>query len=283
MSSETIMSKTNKLSERLALHTWSLDTTPLAEALKAARDGGWNAVELRRVDFVRCFDKGMTNDEVIALVRESGMKVATLGAETGFLFATGFERTRLFGALEETAANARALGCDLIMAAPGQNRGTVKEAAANFRTAGELVSKYGCRIALEFNCVHAVINRLAIGREIVALAAHPACGLLLDAYHMERAGDGGRSFEDMPVDEIFAVQVSDVPHGPPPAGNPPVDRLVPGQGRVRWNDFFGLLAEKRYAGYVSYEAPNPELWARAPAEVAREAAAAIRRLLAQVE
>jgi 2-keto-myo-inositol isomerase len=273
----------NKLGERLALHTWSLDTTPLAEALEAAREGGWNGVELRRVDFVRCFEKGMTNDEVIALVRESGMKVVTLGAEYGFLFATGDESTRLFGALEETAATARALGCDLIMAAPGPNRGTVKQAAANFRAAGELVSKYGCRIALEFNSVHAVINRLAIGREIVALAAHPACGLLLDAYHMERAGDGGRSFEDMPGDEIFAVQVSDVPYGPPPAGNRPTDRLIPGQGRVRWNDFFGLLVDKRYAGYVSYEAPNPELWARAPAEVAREAAAATRRLLAQVE
>ena len=273
----------NRLSERLALHTWSLDTTPLAEALKAAHDGGWNAVELRRVDFVRCFEKGMTNDEVIALVRESDMKVVTLGAEYGFLFATGDESSRLFGALEETAANARALGCDLIMSAPGQNHGTVKQAAANFRHAGELVSKYGCRIAVEFNSVHPVINRLAVGREIVALASHPACGLLLDAYHMERAGDGGRSFEDMSGDEIFAVQVSDVPHGPPPAGNRPVDRLIPGQGRVRWNDFFGLLVEKRYAGYVSYEAPNPELWARPPAELAREAAAATRRLVAKVE
>ena len=272
-----------KLSERLALHTWSLDTTPLAEALKAAHDGGFNAVELRRVDFVRCFEKGMTNDDVIALVRQSGMMVSTLGAEYGFLFATGDESTRLFGALEETAANARALGCDLIMAAPGPNSGTVKQAGDNFRAAGELVSKYGCRIALEFNSVHAVVNRLAIGREIVALAAHPACGLLLDAYHMERAGDGGRSFEDMPGEEIFAVQVSDVPHGPPPAGNRPVDRLIPGQGRVNWNDFFGLLVEKGYAGYVSYEAPNPDLWARPPAEVAREVAAATRRLLAQVE
>jgi sugar phosphate isomerase/epimerase len=225
----------------------------------------------------------MTNDEVIALVRDSGMKVITLGAENGFLFATGDESTRLFDALEETAANARALGCDLIMTAPGQNRGTIEQAAANLRAAGEIVSKYGCRIAIEFASVHPVINRLAIGREIVALAAHPACGLLLDAYHMERVGDGGRSFEDMPGDEIFAVQVSDVPHGPPPAEKRPVDRLIPGQGRVRWNDFFGLLVEKRYAGYVSYEAPNPELWARAPAEVAREAAAAIRRLLAPLE
>ena len=69
----------SKMSERLALHTWSLDTTPLAETLRAAREGGWNAVELRRIDFTRCFEKGMTNDQVVALVRESGMKTAVLG------------------------------------------------------------------------------------------------------------------------------------------------------------------------------------------------------------
>ena len=32
---------------RLALHTWTLDTTPLAEVLEIARGTGWNAVELR--------------------------------------------------------------------------------------------------------------------------------------------------------------------------------------------------------------------------------------------
>ena len=46
---------------------------------------------------------------------------------------------------------------------------------------------------------------------------------------------------------------------------------------------FQLLVEKGYDGYLSYEAPNPELWARPPAELARDAAAATRRLLAQVE
>ena len=39
----------SKMSERLALHTWSLDTTPLPETLRAARAGGWNAMELRRM------------------------------------------------------------------------------------------------------------------------------------------------------------------------------------------------------------------------------------------
>lgn len=270
------------LSERLALHTWSLDTTPLAEVLKAARDGTWNAVELRRVDFLRCFEKGMTNEQVLALVRESGMKVAMLGAEYGFIFASGEESRRLFGVLDQTAANAKALGCDMIMVAPGANSGTIKQAAANFRAAGDIVAEHGCRIALEFNSVHDVINSLERGREVVARAAHPACGLLLDFYHMERCGDGGRSFEDLSPEEIFAVQFSDVPPGAAPVGRP-TDRLMPGEGRVRWKEVFGLLVEKGYRGYLSYEAPNPEYWARPPLEVAREAAAATRRLLAAIE
>ena len=83
----------SKMSERLALHTWSLDTTPLDEALRAAREGGWNAVELRRIDFMRCFEKGMSNDDVIGLVRASGMPVAVLGTEYGLLFAKAVSRS----------------------------------------------------------------------------------------------------------------------------------------------------------------------------------------------
>jgi sugar phosphate isomerase/epimerase len=272
-----------KMSNRLALHTWSLDTTPLPDALRAARDGGWNALELRRIDFTRCFDDGMTNDQVIALVRESGMKIAVVGTEYGLIFAKGDESRRLFGVLEETCRNARALGCGMIMIAPGQNSGTIKEAAANFRAAGEIVKAHGLRIALEFNSAHDVIHKLAVAREVIALANHPSAGLLLDAYHLERSGDGGRGFEDVSGDEIFTFQFSDVPAGAQSTQKRPTDRLMPGHGRVRWNDVFQLLKEKNYGGWLSYEAPNPALWARPPADVAREAAAATRGLLAKVE
>ena len=59
----------------------------------------------------------------------------------------------------------------------------------------------------------------------------------------------------------------------------PTDRLPPGKGTVRWNEVLGLLAEKRYAGYLSYEAPNPVLWDRSPYEVAAEGVAETRKLL----
>jgi sugar phosphate isomerase/epimerase len=58
---------------------------------------------------------------------------------------------------------------------------------------------------------------------------------------------------------------------------------MPGEGRIAWSEVFQLLAEKKYDGYLSYEAPNPIYWSRPPTDVARDAAAATRRLLGQLE
>jgi sugar phosphate isomerase/epimerase len=186
--------------------------------------------------------------------------------------------------MEETCANAKALGCDLVMIAPGQNPPTtLRDAAANFRAGGEIAKAHGVRFALEFNSAHSVIQNLQVGAEIVDLASHSHCGLLLDAYHMERSGSGGRGFESYPAEKIFAFQFSDVPNAPPSTQNRPTDRLAPGKGKVRWKEALQLLKEKNYGGYLAYEAPNPEHWSRPPEDVAREGVEAMRKLLAQVE
>ena len=49
---------------------------------------------------------------------------------------------------------------------------------------------------------------------------------------------------------------------------------------MRWTEVFSLLNEKGFDGYLSYEAPNPAQWERAPLEVCREAVTATRALLA---
>jgi sugar phosphate isomerase/epimerase len=108
--------------------------------------------------------------------------------------------------------------------------------------------------------------------------------MLLDAYHLERSGAGGRGFADVAPAEIAAFQFSDAPPAPVAAGvRRPTDRLPPGQGVVRWAEVLGLLAEKKFTGHLSYEAPNPVLWARPAAEVAREGVALMRPLIAQAQ
>ena len=265
---------------RLALHMWTLDTTPLATALDAARQAGYDAVELRRTDFKRCFDAGMSNAQVLDLIRSSNIPVGILGVEYGWLFAAGAESERLFKVFRESCDNAVALGCEMLMSAPGQVQGPISESIKYLKHAGDIAAEYKLKLAIEFNSQHDVLNSLAVQRELIEGANKPNCGYLVDAYHATRSGGGGRGFESIPADKIFVFQYSDVPPAPVTAGvRRPTDRLAPGKGIVQWRDMLGLLAEKGYTGYLSYEAPNPELWARSPYEVAREGVVLTRALI----
>lgn len=69
----------------LALHTWTLDTTPLAEALAVIKQAGWDAVELRRLDWERAAEAGQSAEQVLSLVRASGLAVACVGVELGWV------------------------------------------------------------------------------------------------------------------------------------------------------------------------------------------------------
>ena len=264
---------------RLALHMWTIDTTPLAAALDAAKQGGFDAVELRRTDFKRCYEAGMSNDQVLDLVRKAGIPVGVLGVEYGILFATGEESKRLFADFRISCQNAKALGCATLMCAPGQISGPIPEAAKRLREMGDILAEYGLKVGIEFNSQHDVLNSLATLHELIKGAAHPACGYLIDSYHFTRSGAGGRGFEDVPANQIVCFQYSDVSPNPSTGVRRPTDRLPPGKGVVKWREMLGLLHEKGYTGYLSYEAPNPEQWERPPVEVAREGVTLTRKLL----
>lgn len=263
----------------LALHTWTVDTTPLDEALAAARSGGFDAVEIRRVDFERSAKRGLSNAAVLDVVRAAGLPVSAMGVEYGWIFSTGAERERLLGVFRQCCENAVALGCDMMMSAIGPGSATTAEAIANVRRASDIAGGFGLNLTLEYQFQHPVVSSLDILRELIARAGASNVGLLLDAYHLQRGGRPGRGFEDVPGSEINYVQFSDVPDAPPPA-LPPVDRLPPGKGIVGWTGLLGLLAEKGYEGWLSYEAPNPAHWQQPAVETAKQGVEATRRVLA---
>jgi 2-keto-myo-inositol isomerase len=263
---------------RFALHTWTLDSTPLSDTLRIARRTGWDAIELRRIDFVRAAEAGRAADDVLAEVRASGLAVACVGVELGWMLADGTERRRL---LENFAASARwaaALGCATIMSPVDRGRGDTGRAATSVREVADIAAAHGVRLALEFNSQAEQWNRLEPMRELVAAAGHPACGLLVDSYHLQRSGGHPRDLEDVAPSEIAYVQFSDVPRSGLVPGAA-TDRLPPGEGAVPFREFFATLRGRGYRGFASYEAPNPAAWARPPADVASEALAAARALL----
>lgn len=265
----------------LALHTWSIDTTPLNEALRAAREGGCQAVELRRIDFVRSFERGISNEDVLRTIQNSGMPVCTLGVEYGFLFATGEDSKRLYGVFRESCKNAVAIGCKQVMSAPGPFVGTIKDAIPHLRNAAEIAGDYGLTLAIEFNSQHDVLNHVDVLAELVDGADAENAGMLLDAYHLHRSGSPGRGFAHIPGDRIFAFQYSDCSANPVTGIKRPMDRLPPGLGVVEWESLLQLLAEKNFTGHLSYEAPNPLYWEGNPVETVRNAVEATRNVFSR--
>jgi 2-keto-myo-inositol isomerase len=264
---------------RLALHMWTIDTTPLGTALDAALKAGYDAVELRHTDFKRCYDAGMSNDQVLDIVKKSGIPCGVLGVEYGWLFATGAESKRLFQVFRDSCANAVAMSCDMLMSAPGQISGPIPDAIKRLKEAGDIAAEYKLKLAIEFNSQHDVLNSLAVLTELITGADKPNCGYLVDAYHFTRSGAGPRGFESVPAEQIYCFQYSDLSPNPVTGVRRPTDRLPPGKGVIKWREMLGLLAEKGYTGYLSYEAPNPEQWARSPYDVAREGVELTRQLL----
>jgi 2-keto-myo-inositol isomerase len=262
--------------KRLALHTWTLDTTPLADVLRVAPAAGWQAIELRRVDFDRAADAGQPPERVLDIVRAAGVPVACVGARFGWMFAQGDERATLLRILDDAGRWAAALDCGLVMSPADTGEGDVRRAADSVKEAGDVVARHGVRLAIEAGSQSRQLNTLDRVREVLALASHPRVGLLVDTYHAQRVGDWP-TVERLALDEIFYVQFSDVPRETRPGFV--LDRLPAGRGVVPFREAFGTLALKGYAGALSYEAPNEAAWKRDPAQVAREALTAARAVL----
>jgi sugar phosphate isomerase/epimerase len=262
----------------LALHTWTLDTTPLPRVLEVARGTGWDAIELRRIDFDRAEAFGQSEVDVLDIVRRSGLQVSAVGVAHGWMFADGPTREELLATFEKSCAAAAALASSIVMSPVDRGTGDVDKAAVSVRQVSDIAAKYGVRLALEFNSQVTQFNTLESVRDLLAKADHPSCGLLLDTYHLQRSGRTGRSFAEIAPEEIAYVQFSDVPREGLQPGNT-LDRLPPGRGAVDLPAVFALLTEKNYAGPLSFEGPNPAAWSRDPTDVAREVLQATRALL----
>src|SRR5207249_10919198 len=151
----------------LALHTWTLDTTPLADVLRVTKAAGWDGIELRRIDFARAADKGQTAAQVLSLVKASGLRVACVGVEMGWIFADGADRKKLLDAFAESCRWAGELGCATVMSASDRGRGDLARAATSVREAAVIAAEHRVRLAIEFNSQAEQLNNLDVMRGIV--------------------------------------------------------------------------------------------------------------------
>ena len=120
--------------------------------------------------------------------------------------------------------------------------------AASLRELAEQAAAHGTRVAIE-TMPFSAIATVPMGAEIVAAADHPAAGLLVDAWHVFRAGTTLAELRTaLPPSMIFGVELNDA--APDVVGTLFEDtvkrRLLCGEGSF---DLTGLVAVLRELGF----------------------------------
>src|SRR5262249_56092563 len=146
---------------------------PLSDVVAAAQTAGWDAIELRRLDYNRARDAGGGATWVEDPVRRSGLPVACVGVEFGWMWADGAERARLLTVFDEQCARAKALGCPTVMSPVDKGTGDVARAATSVREVGVIAARHGVKLAVEFNSQCDQLNTPHPPPHFLAKPAHP--------------------------------------------------------------------------------------------------------------
>jgi len=222
-------------------------TSPLSlrSRIEAAQRAGFTAFGILDFD-LRVFLLDHDLATLRSILDDNGME----GIELEFLtrwWTEGEERAASDASRALLFSAAEALGAHHVKVAPDLDDVSAPDVGFWAESFAELASdaaRHGTHVALEF-MPFANVSTLDCAAEIVAAAGHPAGGLLVDIWHVQRSGVAPESVASVPLDAIFAIELDDGTAGP--VGDPYDDtclrRLLPGEGEFPVVDFAAVLIE----------------------------------------
>jgi sugar phosphate isomerase/epimerase len=251
-----------------------VSVSSLEDRVRAARDFGFDAVEIDPAEVVR---RGPA--ECLAVL--GGVKPAGWGLPTAWRGDDDAYRRDL-EALPALAEAAASIGCTRTFTwiLPGSNDRPLEENRAfhieRFRPIAAILERHGCRFGLEFigpktmrdTFKHPFLYRmedmLAMAREI-----GPNVGLLLDCWHWYTSGGTVQDLHRLTANDVVYVHVNDAPAGVPMDAQVDNVRCLPGEtGVIPIEPFMHALRAMGYDGAVVPEPFKAEL-AELPSDEAR--------------
>jgi 4-hydroxyphenylpyruvate dioxygenase len=144
--------------------------------------------------------------------------------------------------------------------------------------AAEQATTHGVRVALEFQASATLPNNLQTAASLIAQINHPLLGICLDAFHYHTGPSKPEDLHHLSNDNLFHVQLCDLV-GTARELATDSDRVLPGDGDIVLVPIIARLREMNYAGYVSVELMNPQIWQVSPLSFGEIAMTALRKAL----
>jgi len=167
--------------------------------------------------------------------------------------------------------HAARVGSKHIAALPTPDRPDVdlRWAADRYRDLIEMGLEVGVIAAIEFVGFFQGVHRLGQAMAILCDANHEKACLVCDTFHLYRGGSMYTGIKHLNGKSIAVCHFNDAPADPPQFEQGDADRVLPGDGVLPLVEFVRDLKAIGFAGPLSLELFNRELWDQDPRHVAR--------------
>jgi sugar phosphate isomerase/epimerase len=259
--------------------------TAFADDVHAYADAGGTAMEV----WLTKLEEHLQKSSVSAtkqLLAEREMQLVAAAYQGGLLLSQGQQRREMYDQFQRRLALCQEFGIEVLtILADFVEKVSPQDfarAQVSLQQAAQLAASFQVKLALEFRSTAKLCASLDTAAALVAACEEPNLGLTLDLFHYYT---GPSKFEDLGhlhPGNLFLVQVCDLA-GVPRELATDADRILPGEGDFQLPPILDHLRRIGYAGYVTVELMNPDLWQMKPLAVAEAALTGLRRLLGLAE
>jgi sugar phosphate isomerase/epimerase len=258
----------------MCLNLTTLLRADLKEGIRAARQAGFDAVELW-VDSLEKYLETNTTDDLCTLLHEHSMKAISIGDFESITFCTPEQFDELCRRFERMASVAKAIACPtLVASASVRPRGADSLLVANetASTLGRLLNitePQDVGLAFAFRGFKwCAVNSFEGACEAIAAHGGRMVGVALDTFDLHATGVQPEKLKSIDPSVISVMRMSDcadVAH----AILSETDRVLPGEGVARLDAMLEAVWSAGFSGPISLKILSPALWSLKAEEIAR--------------
>jgi len=257
----------------------------LATDIRAAAAAGFDCVEIWAAKLRKFLQENSTAG-LKTLFAESGIKPLSINSIEHITYRDAAAYAQIRAECEELSSVAEAIGCPYIVVVPGKipssglsSYEVIEDSVRVLRELASISERHGVALAFEFlgqkDCS---VQTLELADEIVVKVNRRNIGLVLDSFHFYTGGSTIKMIEALDPKRLFIFHINDA-EDVPRQKLTDAYRLLPGLGILPLKEIIAALRRIGYDANASVELFRPEYWERDPFELAREAKAAVDRLL----
>jgi len=251
----------------LCLNTSTIKPQPLLDKIRLAGEAGFAAIELWITDIYEFIGRGGEVSDVEKALADQGLHVPSMIAARGWAEASDFEYPHELDEVQRRLDLTARFHCPYLVCSPARFPCDMGQITRRYKDLLELGRQHGAKPTFEYLSFFESVYSLPQAWQVVQDANDPDATIILDAFHSWNSNSTLDDLRAIPVERISHYHIDDACRGIPPRQQLDPDRVMIGDGVIDLKAELSLLKQKGYAGAVSLELFNEELWARNPREV----------------